>query len=166
MKQIYEQKGYSKSWIDKRLREMAIRQDLTDEWKERGIENQEDFSILSAEICKAGFGMTPSEYKKLKGLNKEELRDHMTDLELIFTMLGEASTAELERVKNPKAFEEHKKISKEGGEVAKTARLNLESKTKNKVITSGNYLTIPEKEKRKQLTTKGYGKRKSTGILQ
>jgi len=86
MKELYEQKGYSKSWIDKRLRGIAVRQDLTDEWKKRGIENQEDFSILTAEISKASFGMTPSEYKKFKGLDKENLRDHMTDLELIFNM--------------------------------------------------------------------------------
>ena len=86
MKVLYEQKGYSKSWIDKRLRGIVVRQDLTDEWKKRGIENQEDFSILTAEISKASFGMTPSEYKKFKGLDKENLRDHMTDLELIFNM--------------------------------------------------------------------------------
>ncbi len=90
MKEIYEQKGYSKSWIDKRLRGIAVRQDLTDEWKKRGIESKEDFSILTAEISKASFGMTPSEYKKLKRLKHENLRDHMTDLELIFNMLGEA----------------------------------------------------------------------------
>ena len=95
MKELYEQKGYSKSWIDKRLRGIAVRQDLTDEWKKRGIGSQEDFSILTAEISKATFGMTPSEYKKFKGLTKENLRDHMRDLELIFTMLGEASTAEI-----------------------------------------------------------------------
>jgi hypothetical protein len=97
MKQLYEQKGYSKSWIDKRLRGIAVRQDLTDEWSKRGIESQKDFSILTAEISKASFGMTPSEYRKLKGLTNENLRDHMTDLELIFNMLGEASTVEIEK---------------------------------------------------------------------
>ena len=114
MKQIYAQKGYSKSWIDKRLRGIAVRQDLTDEWQERGITTQKDFSILTAEISKASFGMTPSGYKKLKGLKKENLRDHMTDLELIFSMLGEASTTEIERTRNPKKFAEHKRTSKEG----------------------------------------------------
>jgi DNA-damage-inducible protein D len=99
MKELYERKGYSKSWIDKRLRGIAVRQDLTDEWKKRGVEKQEDFSILTAEISKAAFGMTPAEYKKFKGLRNENLRDHMNDLELIFNMLGEASTAELERVR-------------------------------------------------------------------
>lgn len=148
MKQIYTQKGYSKSWVDKRLRGIAVRQDLTDEWQERGITTQKDFSILTAEISKAGFGMTPSEYKELKGLKKENLRDHMTDLELIFSMLGEASTTEIERTRNPKKFAEHKRASKEGGTVAKNARLELEQKAGKKIITSGNYLKEPEKKKR------------------
>ncbi|MBI3033011.1 Bro-N domain-containing protein [Candidatus Woesearchaeota archaeon] len=160
MKELYEQKGYSKSWIDKRLRGIAIRQDLTDEWRTRGIENKEDFSILTAEISKAAFGMTPLEYKKLKGLTKENLRDHMNDLELIFTMLGEASTAELERVKNPKTFIQHKKTSKEGGSVAKKARLDLENKTKKQVISKENYLNIPEKEKRKRLAEADFDEKK------
>ena len=151
MKELYEQKGYSKSWIDKRLRGIAVRQDLTDEWKKRGIESQEDFSILTAEISKATFGMTPSEYKKFKGLTKENLRDHMRDLELIFTMLGEASTAEIERVKDPDTFEGHHKVSKEGGNVAKKARLELERKTKKPVVSKENYLVEPEREKRKRL---------------
>ena len=145
MKEIYEQKGYSKSWIDRRLRGIAVRQGLTDEWKKRGLNKQEDFSILTAEISKAAFGMTPSEYKKLKRLDKENLRDHMTDLELIFTMLGEASTTEIEKVKDPKTFPQHKKASREGGTIAKNARLELEKKTKRKVITNENYLDKPEK---------------------
>jgi DNA-damage-inducible protein D len=151
MKEIYEQKGYSKSWIDKRLRGIAVRQDLTDEWKKRGIETQNNFSILTAEISKATFSLTPLQYKKLKGLKNENLRDHMNDLELIFTMLGEASTAELERVKDPKTFIQHKKVSKDGGNVAKNARLDLEKKTKKKIISQENYLDKPEKEKRKRL---------------
>jgi len=148
MKEIYEQKGYSKSWIDKRLRGIAVRQDLTDEWQKRGITEQNDFAILTAEISKASFGLTPSEYKKLKGLKKENLRDHMTDLELIFSMLGEASTSEIERTQNPNSFNKHKKASKDGGTVAKNARLELEQKTKQKVTTTGNYLKEPEKKKR------------------
>jgi len=148
MKEIYEQKGYLKSWIDKRLRGIAVRQDLTDEWKKRGINKQEDFSILTAEISKAAFGMLPSQYKKFKKLDKENLRDHMTDLELIFTMLGEASTSEIEKVKDPKTFPEHKKASREGGTIAKNARLGLERKIKRKVITKENYLDEPESQKR------------------
>ncbi|MDP2749717.1 MAG: Bro-N domain-containing protein [Nanoarchaeota archaeon] len=151
MKELYEQKGYSKSWIDKLLRGLAVRPNLTDEWTKRGIEKNEDFAILTAEISKATFGMAPNEYKKFKGIEKENLRDHMNDLELIFTMLGEASTAELEKVKNPDRFEEHKKLSKEGGDVAKKARLELESKTKRPIISSENYIQEPEREKRKRL---------------
>ncbi|MDO8627010.1 MAG: Bro-N domain-containing protein [Candidatus Diapherotrites archaeon] len=147
MKQLYGQKGYSKSWIDKRLRGIAVRQDLTDEWTKRGVENQ-DFSILTAEISKACFGLTPSEYKKLKSLKKENLRDHMNDLELIFTMLSEASTTEIEKVKNPKTFPEHKKASRQGGTIAKNARLELEKKTNKKVTTRENYLDKPESKKR------------------
>ena len=151
MKGLYEQKGYSKSWIDKRLRGIAVRQDLTDEWKKRGVQSDAGFSILTSEISKASFGMTPSEYRKLKGLEKENLRDHMTDLELIFTMLGEASTSEIEKAANPKTFPEHKKASREGGKVAKNARHDLESKTRRKIISNENYLNEPEKEKRKRL---------------
>lgn len=149
MKEIYEKKGYSKSWIDKRIRGIAVRQDLTDEWKERGVEEQSDFAILTAEISKASFGMSPSEYKKLKGLEKENLRDHMTDLELIFGMLGEASTAEIERAQNPEKFEEHIEVSKKGGEIAKNARLELEEETGEMVVSEGNYLTNDGKERKK-----------------
>lgn len=151
MKEIYRAKGYSDAWIEKRVRGIAIRDELTDEWKKRGVDTQEDFAILTAEISKATFGMTPAEYKKFKGLKRENLRDHMRDLELIFTMLGEASTTELELVKNPETFSKHKKVSKEGGDVAKTARLELEKRTKRPVVSKENYLDEPEKEKRKQL---------------
>jgi len=148
MKEIYEKKGYSKSWIDKRLRSIAVRQDLTDEWKKRGVLTQEEYAILTAEISNASFGMTPSDYKKHKGLTKQNLRDHMNDLELIFSMLGEASTSEIERTQNPKTFPAHKKSSREGGTIAKNARKALEKKTKQKVISKGNYLIEPEKKKR------------------
>jgi len=148
MKEIYEKKGYSKSWIDKRLRSIAVRQDLTDEWKKRGILTQNEYAILTAEISKASFGMTPSQYRQHKGLKKQNLRDHMTDLELIFSMLGEASTSEIEKTQDPKTFSAHKKASREGGTIAKNARKALEKKTKKKVITKGNYLTEPEKVKR------------------
>ena len=147
MKRLYEQKGYSKEWIDKRLRGIAVRQGLTGEWQKRGVKKQNDFAILTAEISKASFGMTPTEYKKLKGLDRENLRDHMTDLELIFSMLGDASTAEIERAKDPKAFDEHVKVSNDGGTVAKNARLELENKTGKPAITDGNYLTEPENRK-------------------
>jgi hypothetical protein len=148
MKELYLQKGYSDEWIDKRIRGIAVRQNLTDEWKQRGVTKETEFSILTAEISKASFGLTPNEYKKLKGLEKENLRDHMNDLELIFTMLGEASTAELERVKNPQLFDEHKQVARDGGSVAKLARKKLEKKTKRSVISKENYLQEPEKKRR------------------
>ena len=148
MKEIYEKKGYSKAWIDKRLRGIAVRQNLTDEWKKHGILSQEDYAILTAEISKASFGMTPSEYKEFKNLTKENLRDHMTDLELIFSMLGEASTTEIERTRDPETFTGHRKASREGGTIAKNARISLEKKTKKKVVTKDNYLIEPEKNKR------------------
>ncbi len=146
MKELYEKKGYSKAWIDKRLRGIAVRQDLTDEWKKRGIEEQSDFAILTAEISKASFGMTPDEYKKFKGLKNENLRDHMTDLELIFNMLGEASTSEIERTQNPEEFDKHLEVSKKGGKIARNAREELEQETGEDVIISENYLTQTEKE--------------------
>ena len=150
MKDIYEQKGYSKGWIDKRLRGIAIRQDLTDEWKKRGDEEEIEFAILTNEISKAAFGKTIEEYKKLKNLKNENLRDHMTDLELIFNMLGEASTAEIERVQNPQEFNEHLVVSRKGGEIAKNAREELEEETGESIVTDENYLDTPEKLKKKR----------------
>jgi DNA-damage-inducible protein D len=150
MKEIYEKKGYSKEWIDKRIRGITVRQDLTDEWKKRGVEAQNDFAILTAEISKATFGMNPNEYKKFKGLKNENLRDHMTDLELIFNMLGEASTTEIERTQNPKKFEEHIKVSAKGGIIARNARVELEQETGESVISDENYLNEEEKLKRKK----------------
>ena len=143
MKQIYEQKGYPKDWIDKRLRGMAIRQNLTDEWKERGIETQNDFAILTAEISKACFGMTPSEYKKIKNIptkSKANLRDNMTDLELIFTMLGERVTTEISQEEKPNTFVKNKKVAKRGGGVAGKARKNAEKEIGKSVISKNNYL--------------------------
>ncbi|OJY29321.1 MAG: phage antirepressor protein, partial [Legionella sp. 40-6] len=129
MKQLYEQKGYPKDWIDKRLRGIAIRQNLTDEWQERGISSQKDYAILTAEISKATFGMTPSEYKQYKNMpskSKANLRDHMTDLELIFTMLGEKMTTEISAVEKPEGLIENKKVARRGGRVAGNARKDAE----------------------------------------
>jgi hypothetical protein len=150
MKKLYELKGYSKEWIDKRLRGIAVRQGLTDEWKKRGVEEENDFAILTAEISKAAFGMTPSEYKDFKGLNRENLRDHMTEIELIFSMLGEASTSEIEKTQNPEDFQEHLEASSKGGNVARVARLKLESETGEPVSTEENFLDIPERLKKKK----------------
>ena len=142
MKQLYEQKGYPKDWIDKRLRGIAIRQNLTDEWQERGISSERDFSILTAEIAKATFGVTPFEHKELKGLVKknDNLRDHMTDLELIFTMLGEKVTTEISQTEKPDTFEKNKKVAKRGGSVAGTARRETEKELGRSVISKQNYL--------------------------
>lgn len=148
MKELYEKKGYSKDWIDKRLRGIAIRQNLTDEWKERGITREKDFAILTAEISKATFGLTPSEYKDHKGLTKknQNLRDHMTDLELIFTMLGERVTTEISQQEKPETFDENKKVANRGGNVAGIARKQTEKELGHSVISSENYLEKLESE--------------------
>lgn len=148
MKELYEQKGYPKDWIDKRLRGIAIRQNLTDEWKARGIESERDYAILTAEISKASFGMTPSEYKEFKGLDNknQNLRDHMTDLELIFTMLGERVTTEISQKEKPDTFDKNKKVAKRGGKVAGIARKETEKELGNSVISDKNYL--PESKKK------------------
>ncbi|MCK5039633.1 MAG: Bro-N domain-containing protein [Candidatus Aenigmarchaeota archaeon] len=148
MKEIYKQKGYSDNWVEKRVRGIAIRDELTDEWDSRGIERGKEYSILTAEISKATFGMTPNEYKNYKGLKKENLRDHMTDLELIFTMLGEASTTKIARGKEAIGFIENRNAAKEGGEIAGDARKKLEIKSKEKISTPENYLEKPESVKR------------------
>jgi len=142
MKELYEKKGYPKDWIDKRLRGIAIRQNLTDEWKRRGIDSEMDYAILSAEISKATFGMTPSEYKAFKGLTKknQNLRDHMDDLELIFTMLGERVTTEISQQEAPETFEESRQIAKRGGKVAGVARKETEKELGRSVSTPNNYL--------------------------
>lgn len=145
MKQLYEQKGYSADWINKRLRGMAIRQNLTDEWKERGITSQNDYAILTAEISKATFGMTPSEYKKHKNLPttaKDNLRDHMTDLELIFTMLGERVTTEISATEKPKTFDDNRTVARRGGRVAGTARKETEKELGRSVISRDNHLAL------------------------
>jgi len=143
MKSLYEKKGYSKEWIDKRLRGIAIRQNLTDEWQERGIQEHKDFAILTAEISKATFGMTPSEYKTHKNLpqkSKANLRDHMDDLELIFTMLGERVTTEISQEEKPDTFSKSKKIAQRGGSVAGNARKQTEKELGRKISTKENYL--------------------------
>ena len=142
MKHLYELKGYPKDWIDKRLRGIAIRQNLTDEWKERGIESERDYAILTAEISKATFGITPSEYKELKGLTKknQNLRDHMTDLELIFTMLGEKVTTEISQNEKPETFVKSRQAAKRGGRVAGNARKETEKELGRSIVTNQNYL--------------------------
>ncbi|MCX5826160.1 MAG: Bro-N domain-containing protein [Deltaproteobacteria bacterium] len=145
---LYKAKGYSDDWIEKRVRGIAIRDELTDEWKKRDVKQEQEYAILTAEIAKAAFGVTPGEHKQLKGLKRENLRDHMNDLELIFSMLGEAATTEITRVDDAQGFHESKTAARKGGEVAGTARKDLEKKTGKRVVTPGNYLSEPESRKR------------------
>ena len=143
MKDLYEKKGYPKDWIDKRLRGIAIRQNLTDEWQERGITEQTDYAILTAEISKATFEMTPSEYKEFKNLpskSKVNLRDNMDDLELIFSMLGERVTTEISKNEKPETFDKNKSVAKRGGNVAGNARKETEKELGRSVVSKDNYL--------------------------
>ncbi len=147
-RELYKLKGYPDDWIEKRMRSIAIREELTDEWEKHGVKEKIEYSILTAEISKATFGLTPSEYKKVKGLKSQNLRDHMGDLELIFSMLGEASTKEIVVNTNPKGFDENKKAAKAGGKIAGDARKQLEIKSGKKVVSKENFLP-PKKENKK-----------------
>jgi hypothetical protein len=144
---LYKAKGYSDNWIEKRMRGIAVREELTDEWNKRDVKENTEYAILTAEISKAAFGLTPSEYKKLKGLDRENLRDHMNDLELIFSMLGEAATTEITRNRDVQGFVESKHAAVEGGSVAGKARKDLESKTGKRVVSRQNYLESPQDKK-------------------
>jgi DNA-damage-inducible protein D len=146
---LYKAKGYSDDWIEKRMRGIAVRAELTDEWKNRDVGADREYAILTAEISKATFGLTPSEYKDLKGLERENLRDHMTDLELIFSMLGEAATTEITKTQDAQGFDENRTAARKGGRIAGDARKELETETKKKVATSENYLKITQKEKKR-----------------
>ncbi|MFA5855231.1 MAG: Bro-N domain-containing protein [Candidatus Gracilibacteria bacterium] len=137
---LYKLKGYSDDWIEKRMRGIAVREELTDEWTKRGIKEQKDYSILTAEISKATFGMTPVEYKKYKSLKRENLRDHMTDLELIFSMLGERATTEITQTRDSYGFNPLKEDALSGGKIAGDARKALELKIGKKVSRKTNYL--------------------------
>ena len=147
MRALYKAKGYPDDWIEKRVRSIAIREELTQEWQRRGIAQQKDYAILTAEISKATFGLTPTEYKDLKWLKRENLRDHMTDLELIFSMLGEAATTEIARHRDAQGFPQNRAAARKGGAVAGTARKQLEAESGRSVVTGQNYLpqTPPRK---------------------
>ncbi|MCK9212194.1 MAG: Bro-N domain-containing protein [Ignavibacteriaceae bacterium] len=151
IREIYKAKGYSDQWIEKRLRGIAVRDELTDQWQKRGIKEQKEFAILTTEISRATFGLSPSEYKELKKLpgKGENLRDHMTDLELIFTMLGEASTSEITKKVDAKGFVENKTAAKKGGKIAGDARVALEKETGKSIVSKENYLQLAEKKKRR-----------------
>lgn len=136
--ETYLKKGYSEEWIRQRLMSIKVRNNLTNEWRNRGVKKGAEYAILTDEISKAWSGMTTKEYKNYKGLKKENLRDNMSDLELVLTMLSEATTTEIEKQKNPKTFAEHKEVAKSGGEAAGVARKAVEERTGRKVITSDN----------------------------
>lgn len=137
---IYKDKGYSEAWIEKRMRGIEIREELTEEWKKRGVKEGVEYGILTSEISKATFGMTPNEYKKFKSLKRENLRDHMTDLELIFNMLGEKVTTEISQQEKPETFDQNKKVAKRGGGVAGNARKETEEELGRSVISNGNFI--------------------------
>ncbi len=147
MRTLYKLKGYSDDWIEKRMRGIVIREELTDEWKKRGAQEDADYEVLTSEISKATFGVTPSEYKQLKGLKRENLRDHMDDFELIFTMLGERSTTEIHRNEDSKGVKKLKDDAKAGGDIAGGARKQLEKKLGRPIVTTKNYLSKPENKK-------------------
>ena len=156
---LYKAKGYSDDWIEKRMRGIAIREELTDEWEKRDVREEREYAILTAEICKGTFDMTPSEYKKFKNLKSENLRDHMTDLELIFSMLGEAATTEITRSKDARGFDKNKEAAREGGEVSGKAREDLERKTGKRVTSRGNYLRAPQNKPLQREVKKLSGKK-------
>lgn len=144
---LYKAKGYSDDWIEKRMRGIAIREELTDEWQKREAKIQRDYEILTAEISKATFGITPSQYQKLKGLKRENLRDHMDDFELIFTMLGERATTEIHRTEDSKGIPKLKKDAQEGGDIAGGARKKLETRLRRSIVSPRNYLKTPENKR-------------------
>lgn len=147
---LYKMKGYSDEWIEKRLRGIAIREELTDEWKQRGAKARQDFQILTAEISKATFGVTPSEYKKLKGIQRENLRDHMDDFELIFNMLGERATTEIHRNEGSQGFSKLKEDANAGGDIAGGARKQLEQKLGRSIISKKNFKQLSGSKKKSQ----------------
>ena len=148
MKEIYKAKGSSDDWIEKRVRGIVIRDELTDEWKNRGVLEERDYAILTSEISKATFGMTPNEYKKFKGLKKENLRDHMDDLELIFSMLGERVSTEITRKEDAQGYKQVEGAAKRGGRVAGNARKETEQELGRPITSKENYLSEPEKKKK------------------
>jgi len=150
MRELYKAKGYSDDWIEKRVRGIAIRDELTDEWKKRGVKEERDYAILTAQISKATFGMTPSEYKRFKRLKRENLRDHMDDLELIFSMLGERVSTEITREEDAQGYGEVEGAAKRGGRVAGNARKETEKELGRPVTSRENYLSEPKKKKKLQ----------------
>ena len=149
MKTLYEKKGYPKEWIDKRMRGIAVRQDLTDEWQNRGAKSTLDYAILTNEIMQGAFDLKVDEYKQVKGLERENLRDHMNDIELILTMLGEATTTKLHRDRDTQGFEPLKKDAQDGGAVAGRTRKDIEQQSGKPVVSSENFKQLVRKKRLK-----------------
>ncbi|MBI2410339.1 MAG: Bro-N domain-containing protein [Candidatus Kerfeldbacteria bacterium] len=145
---LYKLKGYSDGWIEKRMRGIAIREELTDEWDKRGAKEEQDYEILTAEISKATFGVTPKQYKKLKGIKRENLRDHMEELELIFNMLGEKATTEIHQSENSQGMTKLKADAKAGGDIAGGARKKLEKRLGRSIVSKKNFLKNTEERKK------------------
>ncbi|OGX37876.1 MAG: phage antirepressor protein [Omnitrophica WOR_2 bacterium RIFCSPHIGHO2_02_FULL_52_10] len=145
---LYKLKGYSDDWIEKRMRGIAIREELTDEWQKRGAKEDKEYEILTAEISRATFGITPGEYQKLKGLKRENLRDHMDDFELIFTMLGERATTEIHRTEDSQGVPKLKSDAQAGGKIAGDARKQLEQRLDRPIVSPKNYLKQPESQRK------------------
>ncbi len=151
----YRAKGYSDEWIDKRVRGIAVRDELTCEWERRGARAGKDYSILTSEISKATFGLTPSQYKELKNIGRESLRDHMDDMELILTMFGEAATSRLHRERDSEGVPKLKTDARNGGNVAGVARRSFEDQLGKSIVTDENYLNEAERSKRRKHLTRG-----------
>jgi len=150
--QIYLKKGYSREWINQRLKSIEVRKELTDEWQERGVKKGREYSILTNEITEAWANKSVKDYKKFKGLKKQNLRDNMTNLELVLNMLAEASTTEISKKKKPNNFVENKIVAREGGHVAGTARKEIESKTGESIVSPDNAGNLRLEDKTKKLT--------------
>jgi hypothetical protein len=144
---LYKLKGYPEDWIEKRMRGIAIREELTDEWQQRGAKERKDYELLTAEISKAAFGLTPAEYKKLKGLKRENLRDHMDDFELIFTMLSERATTEIHRTEDSQGVPKLKEDARAGGEIAGNARKQLEKKLGKSIVSKKSFIQKPKNDR-------------------
>ena len=149
MQELYERKGYPKEWIDKRLRGIAVRQDLTDEWKDRGAATSVEFAILTNEIMEGAFGLRVDEYKQVKALARENLRDHMTDIELILTMLAEATTTQLHRERDSRGMMPLHRDAKDGGAVAGRTRKDIERQTGTPVVSKQNFKQLPARESKR-----------------
>ena len=152
-KLLYKLKGYSEDWIEKRMRGIAVRAELTDEWQKRGAKEEKDYEILTAEISEATFGIKPNEYKKIKGLKRENLRDHMDDFELILTMLGERTTTEIHRAKNSKGLPRLKNDARVGGAIAGTARKQIERQISRPVVSKNNFLKQKNNKRLKKINS-------------